>query len=1485
MLQRTTQTEIFVNPEPFTPRVEKMFAPPGKDIATILARACNDGKLLLDDVDRVVVYVNGLELAENETLDYVTKPGDVVNVAVAPLGGGRGSDSSKVLQAVLTIAIIVISFWVGGPAGPLAAIEGLKGVLIRAAAAALIQVGGSLAVNAIFKPEQDQLADANDRRSLQDQSNQFRPRDTMPLVLGKRRVAFDLAARAYTQLVGNDMWLHVIFGIHYGKSQVEDIKIGETLLADYPAEDIETELLLDPGPKNSTIYPGRVIQENLSDQLELGASTWEVHTSATSPDRIELDFTFPSGLRYNKENGKILPQEIQFLVEESPAGANTWTPAPVPAAFNRVGVLLPAGSVYVQARTQDPVRVTTGWDIVGGIQKDVRVKAWDPDGDDPNTVTENTYWTAIRTIEYTPPIVDENLGILAMRIRASDDLSGSLPTVTGVVTPIVPIWDGSDWDTEAPSSNAAALARWLLTGVAAAAPLDPDDEIHSSCQTAYELIEENEWEGSLLITGEMSQENVLNALGRMGRFATYWNGSKLCFVPDWEKPTARQMFTGINAQGYRYKRVFPKDIHAVLVEYVNEEKDWQADELWVYNDGYDSSNADLFETLRLDYSCKMDKAFRDGRVYLAKRKLQVESHEWTAGADAIVSTFGDRVRVRHKTTLFGLGEAHVLFRRFTGGLVSGLRLDNAIEMEAGKTYSIDVRSGDSVILGLELITVPGIQREIQLAVPLAVVDAPEKGDLLVFGEVGVVTEDLEIINFDPQGEDQIAITAQLYAADAIMAAETGPIPPLQSSLPDRQEAPIPRIIRADGSPNGVRVTFDINPTFKDQIQGFAIRWRRAADDDIPAGTWQVLPNLPAGSRQAMTPAVPEAAVPPEDDETDGQYRVDVEIRTIMKSDKYSRAASAYGILVSKNIPEPLNLTADPAVRTAPDGSSYPVIEVGCTPVIGGEVQDLIVEYKKSSEASTEYISGGLPLAASNPFGDITGVLGGETYDVRVRWRTQDNWRSDWVTEAGVFVPEGGLVSVDTVNLGGLPANDIIDSLTALGETTDELHNDILDVVADLTVVQSDLADEVTARLGGDSALNTLITTETSQRVTADTAQVHTLSLIGAETSGGLAFQISSTTLLVTPTETLNTRLTSIESRFGGSSSSYLLTQINANATSAAASASSLSLLGAKNGAGTAFILNTSTTYVGSDGTSLATYIQGLSVDNSEAAAIADTRITVQLGPGGSIASSINTVSTVANGAQADATLALSSVNGNQATVMMLTQVGGKVTGLKINGATSNFDILASKFRIVDDSGASPIVPFSVISGFAYFINPITVSSGGKQCVTGPGFGASSDLILWFGPSGTAMGSMTKTNGYFALATDGKVYYGTAELITALPTGNPLNVTASTLDCVFSGAGVNNPHINATTNSVTVSPTGGNGSYNFYARCACGDGTASHNAFPTTGSAGPQSTFTTSFRISSMPLKDFEGTGTVTVVETGAGWQQEITLKLGFFNTP
>jgi predicted phage tail protein len=101
---------------------------------------------------------------------------------------------------------------------------------------------------------------------------------------------------------------------------------------------------------------------------------------------------------------------------------------------------------------------------------------------------------------------------------------------------------------------------------------------------------------------------------------------------------------------------------------------------------------------------------------------------------------------------------------------------------------------------------------------------------------------------------------------------------------------------------------------------------------------------------------------------------------------------------------------------------------------------------------------------------------------------------------------------------------------------------------------------------------------------------------------------------------------------------------------------------------------------------------------------------------------------------------------------------------------------------------------------------LALTSGSYVVYEGAGFGASSDLVLWFGLASTAMGAATKTNGLFSLANDGIIRQGAVNVTQA----------NAVLSASFSPAYVSTTHSTSTplSQAVTVTPTGGSGSYNY-----------------------------------------------------------------------
>jgi len=97
---------------------------------------------------------------------------------------------------------------------------------------------------------------------------------------------------------------------------------------------------------------------------------------------------------------------------------------------------------------------------------------------------------------------------------------------------------------------------------------------------------------------------------------------------------------------------------------------------------------------------------------------------------------------------------------------------------------------------------------------------------------------------------------------------------------------------------------------------------------------------------------------------------------------------------------------------------------------------------------------------------------------------------------------------------------------------------------------------------------------------------------------------------------------------------------------------------------------------------------------------------------------------------------------------------------------SEVAIAAKIISLINTSSGVAMPVMRATGGLAFFQRPISSDFGGRRVTLGPGFGVSgSEVVLWFGVDTIAPDSQSRTNGIFALGTDGIVYYGGALIQT------------------------------------------------------------------------------------------------------------------------
>lgn len=246
---------------------------------------------------------------------------------------------------------------------------------------------------------------------------------------------------------------------------------------------------------------------------------------------------------------------------------------------------------------------------------------------------------------------------------------------------------------------------------------------------------------------------------------------------------------------------------------------------------------------------------------------------------------------------------------------------------------------------------------------------------------------------------------------------------------------------------------------------------------------------------------------------------------------------------------------------------------------------------------------------------------------------------------------GNFIAFDTTNVAGRPSFTLVDDINLFS--------------AQLLAYQFDrqtLTDYVNARLFVNGvAVNAVIVQEQNLRIAGDTALAETISLIGAKNLAGSAFIVDMSKTFVDPTTSFAAKLSNMVAATGTVSATVQALQQVVTGLDFA-TATDLALLGAKNGDGTAFVMNLGTVKVSPTQT-FSQYI--------------DSTVAAAAGGAASVTQIFEAVITPTGGANAKAVLQL-DVNGRLASIVSTN-----------NGAISQFRAAFDKF-VLEDTAGNPL---------------------------------------------------------------------------------------------------------------------------------------------------------------------------------------------------
>ncbi len=297
------------------------------------------------------ICVNGLVIPQEEWENHTPADGDLITLMAIPRGGG----GKNVLRIVMALAVIAAMPAAGALIGTglSSALGGASTILgseaLFAGTVGMIQVGagiGALAlVNAMCPPPRpsvrsnDNLA-ATQSYGIEGAQNQLAPWNPVPCMLGKHRFTPPYAAKPYTEINGNDQYLHALFCVGYGPLDITEPKIGETDLTEFKVGDDPEDRLafeiwsyFNPDTDVLKYFKDDCTELGLSIELKQ-ADGYQTRQTEADIDEIGVDISAPQGMVQFDNDGDKLERTVDFTIEYKKTTESTWSVSRAGQAFS-----------------------------------------------------------------------------------------------------------------------------------------------------------------------------------------------------------------------------------------------------------------------------------------------------------------------------------------------------------------------------------------------------------------------------------------------------------------------------------------------------------------------------------------------------------------------------------------------------------------------------------------------------------------------------------------------------------------------------------------------------------------------------------------------------------------------------------------------------------------------------------------------------------------------------------------------------------------------------------------------------------------------------------------------------------------------------------------------------------------------------------------------------------------------------------------------
>lgn len=465
--------------------------------------------------------------------------------------------------------------------------------------------------------------------------------------------------------------------------------------------------------------------------------------------------------------------------------------------MNPDGVTLEIGAgvvdtatVTLSGSTSSQIRQSMWFNPGSTSQWDVRVLRTTRDYADVEgdyAYVDQTMWTALRSYQNGYPVTEDDVYLIAMRIKATDQLNGSMDTFSCTAQLVTKDYDAGTgtWIVRA-TRNPASIYRYVLQGDANKRPLTDAEIDLTTLATWHTLCTSKGWEFNHFVDYRSSVQEILAMVAAAGRATPAYVDGQYSVVMDTLQTNPVQIFTPRNSWGFTYEKGFASLPQAYRMRFQNEDKGWAEDELIVCDDGYTEATATEIEELSVIGVTNYKQTWSYGRYYLASLHLRPELYRFHTDFEHIACTRGDLVLNAHDVIKVGLGQGRVKSTTNDGTNIVTITVDDEWPMEAGTDYVLRIRHNDGTVELINLVTDAGYADTFTVSDTILIADGPAAGELVMFGEKDL--ESIEgIVKEIKPGPDLTAMITCVPAAPGVHTADSN-IPDFDSKITEPPSA-------------------------------------------------------------------------------------------------------------------------------------------------------------------------------------------------------------------------------------------------------------------------------------------------------------------------------------------------------------------------------------------------------------------------------------------------------------------------------------------------------------------------------------------------------------------------------------------------------------------------------------------------------------------------------------------------------------------------